>query len=101
MKTLAKVVGVVVAGAILVLLVLRFTGLDPNQRRAGVWLRGSASSFPTDWSFADKYPTLMVETHPWYLVAHSVNIYFVTALRYALRDVSQEVSAKPLRQLQA
>jgi F420H(2)-dependent quinone reductase len=78
MKILLKIIGAIVACAILALVVLKFTGLDPQARRAGLWLSGNAATCPTDWSFADKYPTLMVETHPWYLVAHSVTIFFVT-----------------------
>jgi F420H(2)-dependent quinone reductase len=78
MKILLKVVGVIVACAILALVVLSITGLDPNQRRAGLWLKGDVTSFPVDWAFADKYQTVMVETHPWYLIPHTVNIFFVT-----------------------
>lgn len=78
MKILLKVVGVIVACVILALVILRFTGLDPAQRRAGLWLRGNVAAFPADWTFAQKTPTLMVETHPWYLIAHSVTIFFVT-----------------------
>ena len=78
MKTLLKVVGAIVACVILALLVLSITGLDPHQRRAGLWLKGDVQNFPADWTFADKYQTIMVETHPWYLIPHSVNIFFVT-----------------------
>jgi hypothetical protein len=78
MKILLKVVGAIVACAILALAVFSITGLDPNQRRAGLWLKGDVETFPADWAFADKYQTLLVETHPWYGIAHSVTIYFVT-----------------------
>jgi hypothetical protein len=78
MKILLKVVGVIVACAILALAILSITGLDPNQRRPGLWLKGQAASFPADWTFADKHETLLVETHPWYLIPHSVTIFFVT-----------------------
>lgn len=78
MKTLLKVVGAIVACIIAVLIALSITGVDPNGRRAGLWLSGHAASCPVDWTFAAKYPTLMVETHPWYLIPHSVNIFFVT-----------------------
>ncbi len=79
MKTMLKVVGAIVVCAVLALVVLSITGLDPNQRRAGLWLKGDGQSFPADWTFADKYRTIKVETHPWYLIPHSVNISFVTA----------------------
>jgi hypothetical protein len=78
MKILLKVVGVIVACAILALVILSITGLDPNQRRPGLWLKGNPASFPADWSFANNHPTLLVETHPWYFVPHSVTIFFVT-----------------------
>jgi hypothetical protein len=78
MKLLLKITGAIVASAILALVVLSITGLDPNQRRPGLWLKGNAVSFPTDWTFADKHQTLLVETHPSYLIPHSVTIFFVT-----------------------
>ncbi|HVB99945.1 MAG TPA: hypothetical protein VNJ12_11525 [Candidatus Dormibacteraeota bacterium] len=78
MKLLLKIVGAIVACAILALVVLRITDLDPSGHRAGLWLKGEQASCPADWAFAAKYPTLMVETHPWYLIPHSVTIYFVT-----------------------
>lgn len=77
-KILLRVIGALVACAILALVVLRFTGLDPQARRAGLWLSGQAKSCPADWTFASQAQTLMVETHPWYLIAHSVTIFFVT-----------------------
>jgi hypothetical protein len=78
MKTLIKVVGAILACVFVVLVVLSMTGLDPNQRRPGLWLKGDVQSFPADWTFADKYQTILVETHPWYLVPHAVTIFFVT-----------------------
>lgn len=78
MKTLLKVVGAIVLCVVLALVVLSITGLDAHQRRPGLWLKGDVQSFPADWTFADKYRTIMIETHPWYLIPHSVNISFVT-----------------------
>jgi hypothetical protein len=78
MKILLKVVGAIVACVILALVVLSITGLDPNGHRAGLWLKGDVTACPVNWGFAAKYPTLMIETHTWYLIPHSVNIYFVT-----------------------
>jgi hypothetical protein len=78
MKILLKIVGAIVACVILALVVLGITGLDPNQRRPGLWLKGDVESFPADWTCADKDRTLMVETHSGYLIPHSVTIYFVT-----------------------
>jgi hypothetical protein len=79
MKILLKVVGVIVACVIVALVVLSIIGLDPKQRRPGLWLKGDVQNFPADWTFADKYQTIMVETHPWYLIPHSVNVSFVTS----------------------
>jgi hypothetical protein len=79
MKILVKVVGAILACVILALVVLSITGLDAKQRRAGLWLKGDVQNFPVDWAFADKYQTIMVETHPWYFIPHSVNIFFVTS----------------------
>ena len=78
MKILVKVVGAIVACVILALVVLSIIGLDPKQRRPGLWLKGDVVNLPIDWAFTDKYPTIMVETHPWYLIPHAVTIYFVT-----------------------
>jgi hypothetical protein len=77
MKIMLKVAGAIVVCVILALVVLSITGLDPHQRRAGLWLKGDVQSFPTDWTFANKYRTIKVETHPWYLIPHSVTINFV------------------------
>src|SRR5271154_4079376 len=78
MKTLLKIVGAIAVCVILVLVVLSITGLDAKARRPGLWLKGEVTTPPADWSFADQYQTIMVETHPWYLIPHSVNIFFVT-----------------------
>lgn len=78
MKTLLKILGVLVVGVGLALVVLSITGLDPKARRAGLWLKGDVQSFPANWTFADKRQTIMIETHPWYLIPHSVNIFFIT-----------------------
>ncbi len=77
MKILLKVIGAVVACVILVLVVLSITGLDPKERQPGLWLKGDVSSLPADWAFADKKSTLLVETHPWYLIPHAVTVWFV------------------------
>src|ERR1039458_2562196 len=79
MKILLKVVGVIVACMIVALVVLSIIGLDPKQRRPGLWLKGDVQNFPADWTFADKYQTIMVETHPWSLIPHSVNIFFISS----------------------
>lgn len=78
MKTLVRIVAAMVVCVVLPLVILSITGLDPKARRAGLWISGDVQSFPTDWTFADKNQTIMVETHPWYMIPHSVNIFFIT-----------------------
>jgi len=73
MKRLGIVVGLIVAVLVVALVVLRAVGLDPNERRAGLWLTGEVITTPvTDWSFTDKYRNIYVQTKTWYLVPHSV-----------------------------
>ena len=74
MKRLLAIVGsVLVVGLVLAIVVLRVVGLDPKERRPGLWLSGDVVSAPvTDWSFTDKYPTISVETRTWYGIPHSV-----------------------------
>jgi len=48
-------------------------GLDPKERRPGLWLVGEIVTTPvTDWSFTDKYQTIYVQTRSWYGLPHSV-----------------------------
>ena len=81
MKILLKIVGAVVIVLIVALIVLRITGLDPNDakrvkdRRAGLWLKGNLVSTPvTDWSFTNNYDTIEIETNTWFGIPHSVRI---------------------------
>jgi hypothetical protein len=74
-KTLWRTVGSILVCLILLLLVLRITGLEPQGRRPGLWLKGDLVITPvTDWSFTDQYPTIKLETRTWYLLPHSVTI---------------------------
>src|SRR5712692_12021254 len=73
MRKLVIVVGAIVAVLLVALIVLRVVGLDPKDRRAGLWLTGEVVTMPvTDWSFTDKYRNIYVQTKTWYLVPHSV-----------------------------
>ena len=75
MKTLWKIVGALLLCLILLLVVLRITGLEPQDRTPGLWLNGNLVTTPvTDWSFTDKYPTVKLQTSTWYLLPHSVTI---------------------------
>lgn len=73
MKTLFKIIGIVVICVVIVLVVLRFTGFGPHGRTPGLWLNGTLVATPvTDWSFADNYRTLEIQTRTPYLLPHSV-----------------------------
>ena len=75
MKILSKLVVGLLVIVVLGLVVLRVTGLDPKQRRPGLWLTGNVVTSPvTDWAFTDKYPTIMIQTNTPYMIPHSVTI---------------------------
>jgi hypothetical protein len=77
MRKLLSVAGAVVAGLVVLvvvaLVVLRVVGLDPRERRPGLWLSGEVVTVPvTDWSFTDAQQTIFVQTRAWYGLPHSV-----------------------------
>ena len=75
MKTLVKIVGAILVCLALVLVVLRFTGLDPRDRIPGLWLTGELVTTPvTDWSFTDQVATIKLQTQSRFLLPHSVTI---------------------------
>jgi F420H(2)-dependent quinone reductase len=76
MKRFFAIGGAVVLICVLVALgALRIVGLDPEERRPGLWLTGDSVATPvTDWSFTDKYPTIFIQTRSQYLLPHSVTI---------------------------
>ena len=76
MKRALGLVAVAVLVVVVVALVtLRLTGLDPHERRPGLWLRGEHPSAPVgDWAFTDRYPTIYLQTRSRYLLPHSVTI---------------------------
>jgi hypothetical protein len=74
-KTLLKVVGVILVGLVLLLVVARVTGLEPTTRRPGLWLKGELVTTPVaDWSFTDQVQNIKIQTNSWYLLPHSVTI---------------------------
>jgi hypothetical protein len=84
MRTLARVVGAILVCLVLVLVVLRITGLNPigdtpgPGNYPGLWLSGNVVTAPvTDWSFASRYKTDKVQTRTWYMIPHSVTTGFV------------------------
>ncbi len=73
MKKLLIATGTVVVGVVLALVALRVVGLDPHERRPGLWLTGQSITTPvTDWSFSDQFQTIYVQTRAWYGLPHSV-----------------------------
>lgn len=90
-------VATVVVCAVVALLVLRVIGLDPHERRPGLWLAGERVTTPvTDWSFTDQYPTIYLETRTRYLLPHSVTITCVAhAGQLYLTSVFREGSPFP------
>jgi hypothetical protein len=74
-KTLLRVVGVILACLVLLLVVARITGLEPTTRRPGLWLKGELVTTPVaDWSFTDQVQNIKIQTNAWYLLPHSVTI---------------------------
>src|SRR2546428_13918284 len=54
-NTLLILVGALLACVAVALVTLRIVGLDPKDRRPGLWLTGDLGTKPvTDWSFTDK-----------------------------------------------
>ncbi|HEY7654914.1 MAG TPA: hypothetical protein VIG07_19000 [Methylomirabilota bacterium] len=76
MKRFFAIIGVLVVACVVVaLVVLRVVGLDPHERRPGLWLTGERVTSPvTDWSFTDQYQTVYLQTRTRYLLPHSVTI---------------------------
>ena len=75
MKTLLKVVGVILVCLVLLLAVASVTGFEPSARRPGLWLKGELVTTPVaDWSFTDMVQNVKIQTNSWYLIPHSVTI---------------------------
>ena len=75
MKTIMKVLGVILVCLVLLLVVARITGLEPTTRRPGLWLKGELVTTPVaDWSFTDQVQNIQIQTNSWYLLPHSVTI---------------------------
>jgi len=75
MKLILKVLGIIAVCLVVVLAVARITGLEPSQRRPGLWLKGELVTTPvTDWSFVDQIPNVKIQTNTWYGIPHSVTI---------------------------
>jgi len=72
-RQLLLAVGLVLVGLAGVLATLSVVGLEPHDRRPGLWLTGTRVTAPVgDWSFTDRYQTIFVQTRSWYGLPHSV-----------------------------
>jgi hypothetical protein len=75
MKLLLKIAGGILACLVLLLVVLRITGLNPHDRIPGLWLTGELVTTPVaDWSFLDNVPNIKIQTQSQFLLPHSVTI---------------------------
>jgi len=78
MKVVGKICAAILVCLVLALVVLSITGLDPQERRPGLWLKGELVTTPvSDWLFTDQYQTVKVQTRTWYLIPHSVTTFCV------------------------
>ena len=78
MKTLLRIVGIVVVCLVLLLIVLSITGFEPRERTPGLWLKGNLVTTPvTDWSFTDQVSQVEVQTRSRFLIPHSVTTYCI------------------------
>jgi hypothetical protein len=60
-------------GLAALLLVFASGCVDPEDRRPGLRLSGEVVTEPiNDWSFADEFQEIYLETRTWYLIPHSV-----------------------------
>jgi hypothetical protein len=74
-KIAVKVLSGIVIIVVLAVLGLRIFGPGPRNNKPGFWLKGDFVTTPvTDWSFTDQYQTIQLQTHPWYLIPHSVTV---------------------------
>jgi hypothetical protein len=75
MKTALKILGGIGLCLVVLLVIFRITGFDPNGGRPGLWLKGNLVTAPvTDWSFTETIPYIKIQTESWYGLPHSVTI---------------------------
>jgi len=100
MKTLLNIVGAIVICVVLLLVTLRFTGLNPHGDTPGrgsypgLWLSGDLVTSPVaDWSFTNSIQTVKVQTNTWYLIPYNGQLYLATsgaAVRQWPRNVARD-----------
>jgi len=65
---------------ILILSNLLLAACEPKDRRPGTWLSGDlVEDRIEDWSFSNEFQEVIIQTHPWYGVPHSVTTVLATA----------------------
>lgn len=65
---------------VLVLACVLVAACEPQDRRPGTWVSGElVLTKVTDWSFANDYPEVFIQTHPWYQIPHSVTVVIAAA----------------------
>ena len=70
---------VVLAVLIVGLITLRVVGYEPQDRSAGLWVKGELVTTPvTDWAFTEQVEEIYIQTRTWYFIPHSVNTYCAT-----------------------
>ena len=75
MRKALLLIGGAVLGIALLLVIVRVVGLDPQDRRSGLWLRGEVVRTPvTDWSSLPPNGLMALQTREWRLplLVHSV-----------------------------
>lgn len=74
MRRLSKIAGGIVLILVLLLLVLRVVGFDPQDYHPGLWLKGEVATTTPDWSAVPKNGLMAVQSRQWFFppLAHSV-----------------------------
>ena len=63
---------------LLLILVVLVSACEPRDVRPGLWLQGEeVTNLVEDWRFTDEIQEILIETHPWYQLAHSTTIWCV------------------------
>lgn len=53
---------------------LLLSACEPQDRRPGLWLRGTVQPYPDDWSFTDEHMEIALQVAAPYFLPHSVTI---------------------------
>ena len=74
MKKIFKYLSIGLVGvSLLIVLVLRVVGVDPQDQRPGLWLAGDVADSPvSDWTFTDEYYEIYLQTNTPLLCLYSI-----------------------------